>query len=174
MNRLAIIIACCIAITSCKQPISEVEKYNSELSKLIFTNKLLSEPFNKVFDLSDPTYKAFKVLVSRRDRFVRITIYGLLNKEEFSEYPSSYFIYKSKVFLCYNGSEVIYSKTIDSVFINELKTKMISGVINDSRVFQFDIDFNKKIKLHIPAINPYDFNLDSMKTIRFPPPSKRK
>lgn len=174
MNKPIIIVSCFIIIASCKQSVRKDEKYNFQLSELIFTNKLLSEPFNKVFDLSDSTYKAFKVLVSRRDQFVRITIYGLLNKEEVSEYPSSYFIYKSKIFLCYDGSEVIYSKTVDSVFINELKTKMLSGAINDSRVFQFDIDFNKKIKLHIPAINPYDFNLDSMKTIRFPPPSKRK
>ena len=77
-------------------------------------------------------------------------------KEEIEEYPSSYFVYKSRIFLCYDGSEVLYNKCVGSGFINKLKMKMTSGSTNDSPIFQFDLDSRKNIKLNNPAINPYD------------------
>jgi hypothetical protein len=119
----------------------------------------------------------WNVVLSRRYGFVRITIYRLLLKEEIDEYPSNYFIYHSKTFLCYDGSEVIYHKRVTDKFINGLKEKMTSGSTNDSRVFQFDVDYNNNVKQNMPAINPYDFNFETgtdSPLIKFPPPKKIK
>jgi hypothetical protein len=165
------IILCFIFLFSCQSQKNKIENYNTQLSNLIFSNQILKNDFGKMFDPKDSINNIFKVLISRRDHFVRITIYQLLDKEEIKEYPSSYFVYQSKTFLCYDGSEVIYNKKVDRLFMNKLKIKKTSGVINHSRVFQFDINENKNISLHVPAIEPYDL-IEKQPPIRFPPPTK--
>ena len=133
-------------------------KYNESLSKLIFSNYDLKSKLVSTFELNKKEIKVFKVLISRRNQFVRISIFQIINKEELYEFPSSYFTFKTNTFLCYDGSEVISNNRLDKDFIDKLKCKLESNVINDSRVFQFDLDSEKKIVLHNPAINPYDLN----------------
>ncbi|OIQ65703.1 hypothetical protein GALL_527360 [mine drainage metagenome] len=157
-NKFIVIMAVAFFLFSCKSPAVKPSNYNYTIERLIFSNQLLKGTFHKIFD-SDPDNRIFKVLVSRRDRSVRITIYRLLSKEELSETPSTYFTNNSKIFLCYDGSEILDHKKLDNTFMNKIMQKMENGlVINDSRVFQFDIDSQKKIMLHVPAINPYDFS----------------
>ncbi|MDR3694586.1 hypothetical protein [Mucilaginibacter sp.] len=156
-HKFIVIMAMAFFLFSCKSPGVKPPNYNYTIERLIFSNQILKGTFHKIFD-EDPENRIFKVLISRRDHFVRITIYRVLNKDEVNESPSTYFINNSKVFLCYDGTEVIENKKVDDNFMRKLKQKMDIGMINDSRVFQFDIDSQKKITLHVPAINPYDFS----------------
>ncbi len=177
MRRSILILLSPILLISCEPNSTKVkvENYNFKLSKLIFANPTLTKDFVNIFDGEDSLNTVFKVLVSRRDRFVRVTIYRLINREEINEYPSSFFVYHSKTFLCYNGSEVIDNERVDNKLINRLKEKMKSGNINDSRVFQFDVDSHKNIKLNLPAKNPYDFDLNyKTDTVNFSPPVARQ
>jgi hypothetical protein len=169
MKKFIVTIAYFGLLFSCNPPKNKTENYNIQLSDLVFSNQILKNNFEKMFNLKDSINNIFKVLISRRDHFVRVTIYQLINKEEIKEYPSSYFVYQSRIFLCYDGSEAVYNKKVDSLFMNKLKMKMTSGAFNDSRVFQFDINENKNISLHVPAINPYDFDFSNKtNTVHFP------
>lgn len=156
MNRFKILIGFYIVLSSCNPSSTQKDPYNKELSNLMLSNYGLKNKLISTFNLKDNTSGIFKVVISRRDRFVRVTLYKLSNKDELNEYPSSYFIYNSNTFLCYDGSEVIDNNRVESEFVIGLKIHLQSGYINDSRVLQFDIDNKKVIKLNIPAINPYD------------------
>jgi len=131
-------------------------KYNESLSRLVLSNHNLKSKLITMFALNKEGTKILKVLISRRNRFVRISIFQIINKEELNELPSSYFTYKTSTFLCYDGSEIIANNKLDRNFVNKLKSRLESNVINDSRVLQFDLDNEKRIVLHNPAINPYD------------------
>lgn len=156
MNKTKIIIALFIlfSFVNCSQ--IKNNGYNEDLSKLIFSNNDLKNKFLAVFELDEKGKKIFKVVVSRRSQFVRISIFQIINKEDLNEFPSSYFIFRSNTFLCYDGSEIITSSKLDKDFIDKLRSHLQSNVLNNTRVFQFDIDSSKKIRFNIPAINPYD------------------
>lgn len=166
MNKVIFFLSVLFILAGCKPPDKQVshpnQNYNYQLSKFIFSNPAIKAVFDKMFDRHDSLFTVFKVLVSRRDKFVRITIYGMVNRDEISEYPSGYFIYHSKIFLCYDGSEVIYHKKVTDNFMNRLKEKLTTGVIYDTRVLQFDIDQYGHVKLNIPAVNPYDYSFDTI------------
>ena len=83
-----------------------------------------------------------------------------------NELPSSYFTFKTNTFVCYDGSEVITNNTLDKDFIDKLKSGLGSYIINDHPVFQFDLDNEKKVILHIPAINPFDLTETAPKHFR--------
>jgi hypothetical protein len=120
-----------------------------------------------MFELGEKEKKIFKVVISRRSQFVRISIFEIINKEELNEFPSSYFIFKSNTFLCYDGSEIISNNKIDRDFIDHLKSHLQSNILNDTRVFQFDIDSSKKIRVNIPPINPYDLTENKLPVMLF-------
>jgi hypothetical protein len=156
MNKIKVIFALFILLFFCNCSQIKNNRYNENLSKLIFSNDDLKNKFLTVFELGEKEKKIFKVVVSRRSQFVRISIFQIINKEDLNEFPSSYFIFKSNTFLCYDGSEIITSSKLDKDFIDKLRSHLQSNVLNDTRVFQFDIDSSKKIRFNIPAINPYD------------------
>jgi hypothetical protein len=163
----------CVCLSSCKPSINKSENYNFRVSKLIFSNNGLKDAINKAFNLSDKPGKIFKVLISRRDRFVRITIYQLIFKIQKDEYPSSFFTYNSNTFLCYDGYEIIANKKLDSVFMNRVNEHLQSELmIFDSRVIQFDVDAKGNVKLNMPAINPYD--LREIEPFKFPNPKNKR
>jgi len=156
--KFIVIVGITCLLFSCKSPDVKPSNYNCAIERLIFSNKILKGTFHKIFD-DDPEYRIFKVLISRRDQSVRITIYNLFSKEDLRETPSTYFINNSKIFLCYDGSEILDHKKLDDTFMKKIKEPMTSELaLYHSRVFQFDIDSQNKITLHIPAINPYDFS----------------
>lgn len=62
---------------------------------------------------------------------------------------------------------------LNAKFIERLKIKTEVGVIYHSRVIQFDIGEDNKIRLNIPAINPYDFDLTESHKILFPRPANK-
>jgi hypothetical protein len=169
MTKVKILIGLFIVFTSCKPLHKTNDNYNIPLSNLIYSNKELKSQVISTFNLEQKNAKVFKVLVSRRDKFVRVTIYQLINKDELSEYPSGYFTYHSNTFLCYNGSELIANKRLDSNFMSNIKSKIPSANVNDRKVLQFDVDENKTIKINTPAIDPFDLN---DRNIKFPPVNK--
>ena len=156
MNSIKVILISFVLFSNCANGQIKNNKYNESFSKLIFSNYDLKSKLINTFELNKEEMKIFKVLVSRRNQFVRISIFQIINKEELNELPSTYFIYKTNIFLCYDGSEVILNNRLDKDFVTKLKNRLKSNVINDSRVFQFDLDSEQKIILHNPAINPYD------------------
>lgn len=158
MNSIKVILISFILFFHCDNTQFKNNKYNEGLSKLIFSNYDLKSKLITMFELNKKEIKVFKVLISRRDQYARISIVQIINKEELNELPSSYFTFKTNTFLCYDGSEIISNNRLDKDFIDKLKSKLKSNVINDSRVFQFDLDSEKKAVLNSPAINPYDLN----------------
>jgi len=157
-NKFIGIFVAAVMLFSCKSPDTKPANYNYKVAELIFSNPQLKRTFHRMFD-EDPEYRIFKVLISRRDQSVRITIYNLFSKEDLSETPSTYFTHNSKIFLCYDGSEILDHKKLDDTFMKKIKENMKSELaLYHSRVFQFDTDSQNKVTLHIPAINPYDFS----------------
>ena len=77
-----------------------------------------------MFELDKGEKKTFKVLISRRNQFVRISIFQIINKEELNELPSTYFTFKKNTFFCYDGSEMISHNQLDRAFIDRLKNKL--------------------------------------------------
>jgi hypothetical protein len=144
------------AIAGCKPRVAN--SYNTYLSNLLKHNSGLKKSLTRVFEINDTTHKCFKTVISRRERFIRVTIYQLINREELNEPASTFFTYGTNTFICYDGSELLYGNRIENNLIEQLKLHLRSGVINDSRVFQFDIDSRSKtLRINTPAINPYDF-----------------
>jgi len=169
MKQNALIILGLFFLSLCKPATYRIDNINNQLPKLIFSDSSLKKGFYRMFTPNDTLNKYFKILISRRDKFVRITIFRLINKSEISEYPSSYFKYDSKIFICYDGSEIISNRIVDSTVISKIRIDLESGYTNDSPVFQFDIDYKKNIKLNVPAHNPYDFDFNNkIDTIHFP------
>jgi len=169
MKKLKIFILLLIICSSCKTLHDKNQSYNYQLSKLILSNGELKSVVDSTFNLEDKTAKVFKVLISRRDRFVRVTIYQLADKNQLPDYPSSYFTYNSNTFLCYDGSELITGKTLDPGFMSKLTKRIQTSNAVDGNVVQFDIAANKAIIMHVPAIDPYDINEHD---IKFQPPNK--
>lgn len=158
MNSIKVIFALFILIFYCSCSRIKNSKYNKNLSNLIFSNSDLKNKLLATFELNRKETKVFKVITSRRNEFVRISILQIINKEELNELPSSYFTFKTNTFLCYDGSEVILNNRLDKDFVDKLKSGLESNVLNDTRVFQFDLDSERRVVLHNPAINPYDLN----------------
>ncbi len=156
MNSTKIILVAVVLLFHCAAGQIKNNRYNENISKLIFDNYDLKSKFITMFKLNNEGMKVFKVLISRRNQFVRVSIFQIINKDELNELPSSYFTFRTDTFVCYDGSEVISNIRLDKGFVDKLKSRLSSNVINDSRVFQFDLNSDKKVELHIPAINPYD------------------
>jgi hypothetical protein len=139
------------------------------LGKLIFSEKDVKNAVDSAFKVEDRTARVFKVLISRKDRFVRITIYLVTGKDQLIDYPSSYFTYNLNTFLCYNGSELITGRTLDADFMNKLTRGLPANSAGAGSVVQFDMAVNKVIIMHNPPIDPYGIDEPALK---FQPPNK--
>lgn len=148
-------------LISCTNNKPNISNSDKSLEKLLFANAIISENLFKTFNL-DESPKIFKVIISRRDKFVRITIYQIFYKSELEELPLGIIKYKNNLFLYYNGSELIFDNSLKRDEINKLleSTNILLensfSKIYDSRVVQFDIDVDNKIKINFPAISPFD------------------
>jgi hypothetical protein len=156
MIRLLLFLGLFIGLSSCQAPTGKSLAYNTRMSDLILGHPAVKSKLLSTFNLKSNSSSILKVLISRRDRFVRVTIYQLVNKNELEEYPSSFFTYNSNTFICYDGSEVIEKEKVDKGLFDKLKKKLTAGNMNDSRVLQFDIDSYRSIKFNFPAVNPFD------------------
>lgn len=151
---------------SCEQNNASISNDDRNLHELLLGNSIIKENLSKIFDIDNHEKpKVFKVIISRRDKFVRITIYQIFYNSELEELPLGAINYKRNIFLYYNGSELIFKNAIGRKQINEMlkKSNIILensfSKIYDSRVFQFDIRNNNKLKINFPAISPFDEEL---------------
>jgi hypothetical protein len=151
-----------LLLASCKTNV-KAPSHTETLKKLISSNTEVTKNLTQAFDLHDRSdLKVFKLLVSRRDRFVRITIYQIINKNDIDDLPKGYFYYKKHLFIFYDGSEILFNERLDQKELNLLLSKYnikfedSKYEIFDSSVLQFDIASNNKIKFNFPPINPYD------------------
>lgn len=97
-------------LTSCNDK-SEIKNTNLQIEAFqekVLKNPFLKNPFEKAFDINSKN-KIFKVILSRRYNFLRITIFQIFNLEEIeNDLPNDFFIYKDQIFLMYNGSDILY------------------------------------------------------------------
>jgi len=172
MNKLKILILSAFILSSCK-PSDHTKDNDVQLFAIILTNKELVNNIDSIFKLGDTTHYVFKIIVSRRDRLVRITTYQLYKQVSRQDFPSGYFVYRDNIFLSYDGSELLFNKKVgDSTMnrINKYLTSFSSNTLYHPKVFQFDMLDRKTIKINLPAINPYDLNDDNKADkILFPP-----
>jgi hypothetical protein len=151
------------ALTSCEKGKIKISNPDKNLYELLFVNPVIKENLFKTFDLNEnEKAKIFKVIISRRNQFVRVTIYQIFYNSELEELPLGVINYKNNLFLYYNGSELIFNNSLKREKINEMlkKTNILLensfSKIHDSRVVQFDISINHRIKINFPAISPFD------------------
>lgn len=142
-----------------------IESYKLKIKKLIFETPKIKNDLINFFDINNlESPKTFKILISRRNHFVRITIYQIFYKSELEELPSGVIEYNKSLFFYYNSSELISGDYIQKreleKIISESKIKLIKSFskIIDSRIFQFDVYINNKMKINYPPLNPYDEN----------------
>ncbi len=131
--------------------------------KLISENREINSHLKEAFGIEDTSNtKILKVLISRRYSDVRITVSQIFQPEDLNDLPSDFFFYQRGLFLLYDGSEVIFNERMTKENLNSVvlqaKVKLDSSqyMIYDSRVVQFDINSDKKVKFNFPPINPYD------------------
>lgn len=151
---------------SCNQNSINTSNADEDLYKLLFNNSIIKENLSKIFNIDDDkNSKIFKVIISRQDKYVRITIYQIFYNSELEELPCGALKYKKNIFLYFNGSELIFKNSIKRKKISEMLNKLNVILedsftkIYDSRVLQFDITINNKIKINFPAISPFDEEL---------------
>ena len=174
IRKSLILIFIILFLASCDLGIkkkSSFELYDLKLKKIIFETPKLKNELFKIFDINNVTNpKLFKILISRKNHFVRITIYQIFFENEINEMPSGLIKYNKNIFLYYNSSELIFDKYITKDYLEKnllesnIKLMMSYSQIIDSRILQFDISNTKNIKITYPPISPYD---EDQKNINF-------
>jgi hypothetical protein len=150
-------------LSSCEKDKTNISNADKNLYELLFVNPVIKENLFKTFNIKDyESAKIFKVIISRRNQFVRVTIYQIFYNSELEELPFGAINYRNNLFLYYNGSELIFNNSLKRKKIIEMLKKSnillenSFSKIYDSRAVQFDISINNKIKINFPAISPFD------------------
>lgn len=149
-------------LASCK-PGDQKSTHAEILAEFISSNEEITDNLTEAFNIDEKSNsKVFKMMVSRRDQFVRITIYQVASKSSLSDLPSGYFYYKNDLFLFFDGSEAVYGEKISEKDLEIVLSKSNFNLdsnqndVYDSPIVQFDIDPDEKISFNFPPINPYD------------------
>lgn len=173
-NLLLFTILALISI-SCSQKSKQDNKNNNlkeNLEKLLLYNYKIKDSITKVFDNSPlKEDKIFKVILSRKENFLRVTIYQMFNLKEIKQVPEQIIFGKESAYLCYNGNELLENRKVNLDSINKIlnsnrlllkNTDKIDLI--DTRYLQFDFFSWEKIKFNNPIY--FDFN-QSEKNIKF-------
>lgn len=143
------------------------QNYTTELNRIIFQTPIIKDNIVKIFDLDGNSSKIFKVIISRNDHYTRITITQIFYTFEIEELPLLYLKYKENLFLCYNGAEMILNNSIAKqeieTILQKSNLKKVVTSIYDSRILQFDLLSDGKIKLNDPPIKPNDVGEEKIK-----------
>ncbi|UOE51444.1 hypothetical protein MTO98_10180 [Mucilaginibacter sp. SMC90] len=146
-----------LSVSSCTMKSTDGNDCNP-VSNYLISDKQINSAMCGKLDIDQKSGKCFKVVISRRNTFLRVTVFQIINKEELSTFPSSYFKFYNSIFLCYDGSEILRNKQVADRVIDSLMPRMKVGYINDGPIFQLDIkEPGKKVEINDPAVNPYDF-----------------
>ena len=152
-----------LVLSSCTNFDNSTSKADESLNELLFSNSIIKENLLKIFNIEDSgNGKIFKVIISRKNYFVRVTVYQIFYNSELEELPLGVVNYKKNLFVYYNGAELIFHNSLKREKLCEMLKK--SGITledsytksYDSRVLQFDINEKKEIKINFPAISPFD------------------
>lgn len=159
--------------------IKDLSSDNKNFIKKILNDSTFFVAFEKTFEIENAKKgKVFKVVLSRRNRFLRITTFQIFHINEIRvDMPHSFFVLNNQVYLVYNGSEILYGsqENFENIItsISELDLELYDftndGVIRDSKIFQVDIDLESNLEINFPPLQPYDEN-DKLKIIFKPPP----
>lgn len=168
-----LIILLILVVSSCDKSLKledSDEIYRSKLSEIVFDTPVVKNNLIQLFDIDGNSPKVFKILISRKDHFTRITITQIFYKFEIEELPFSYIKYKKNIFLYYNGTEMILKKSIGKDELNKMLFELNieledSSSIYDSRILQFDLFVKGEIKINNPPINPYDESEEGIKFV---------
>lgn len=148
-------------VITCKTNVEKISQADT-LKKLISSNTEINNNFIKLFKKEGAKARVFKLIVSRRNRFVRVTIYQIVNRASIEDLPKGYFDYQKDLFIFYDGSELIQNQKVKQADLDEtlarydIELSSSQYEIFHSPVLQFDINANNNIKFNFPAINPYD------------------
>jgi len=148
---------------------------NEDYTNFLFENIKVKNEIHKIFELDKAQPKMLKVYFTRMNNCVRVTIYEVFSKKEIFDNPSYYDIYENNILLYYNGEEIILNKKLSNDDLDKLMARISltfpdnEGMIYDSRVFQFDVSFTKKIKINYPAIEETLISNDH--NVKFPSPN---
>lgn len=148
-------------VITCKTTVEKVSQADI-LKKLLSSNTEINNNFLKLFKKEGAKARVFKLIISRRDRFVRITIYQIINRTSIEDLPKGYFDYQKDLFIFYDGSELIQNQKVMEADLDETLARFNVELprsqyeIIHAPVLQFDINANNVIKFNFPAVNPYD------------------
>lgn len=148
----------------------KVDQESAVWTKYIFDNKEVVKEFNKLYPYNEQG-RLFKIIISRRDHFVRVNIYQIRNKQSIlNDLPNSIEKNSQDIFLFYNGMEVINNQISKDNLIKSLDklTSINDGNFSNPKILQFDIDLKKHIQFNYPPINPYDIEVLNSKESKFP------
>ena len=116
------------------------------LERLLIKNSQVQGSIKKIF-YSSPVKKnkIFKVILSRKENFLRVTIYQMFNLDEVKQIPVQIVFGNESAFFCYNGNELLEGRKLNLDSINQilkinkllLSSKGGIGII-DTRYLQFD------------------------------------
>ncbi len=147
------------------------EIYRSKLYELFFDTPVIKNELIRIFDIDNSNSKVYKVVISREDYYTRITVTEIFYKLEIEELPLSYVRYKNNIFLYYDGYEMILEKHMNKEELNKMLVELNIELKNpvstyDTRMFQFDLLKEGKIKVNNPPIEPNDGNEEKFKFIK--------
>lgn len=157
----------CMFMSSCEDKNKSKDIYSNNkqnLERLLLKNFQVQDSIKKIFyDNPVKRDKIFKVILSRKDNFLRITVYQMFNLHEIKQVPDQIIFSQQSAFFCYNGNELLEGRKLklDSINkllkLNKLSLENNSGIdITDPRYLQFDFFNWNKIIFNNP-IYP-DFN----------------
>lgn len=158
-------------LVSCKKKQNEVNETRDEIVyRMLFENESIKKQLITLFGIDNMEKpKVFKVLIARHDSYARVTIHQLFYEFEKEELPLGIVSYNKSLFLYYNGEELIFNNHIDNeelerrLLISSITLEVPTGSIKDSRVLQFDVDLQNKVRLIPSPIAPFDERSDYIK-----------
>jgi hypothetical protein len=138
--------------------------------RYIIDNKEINKEFNRLY----PDRKhgdVFKLIVDRRNHFVRVSIYQIKNLEVvLTDLPYSIEKNGNDTFLFYNGMEFINDRISKGELIKRIGKAVFKGheTFSDPKILQFDINLEKQVKFNYPPVNPYDIEIIDSSEGKFP------
>jgi len=133
-------------------------------------NAQIKKEFDKQYPSIEPG-KVFRVIISRRDSYVRVNLYQVKSMELISEdLPAGIGKNGKNVFLIYDGSEMINRNISKEQLVQTLSTFKLTNKITffDPKVMQFDVSLSKQIIFNYPPIDPYDTQIADTAALKFP------
>lgn len=164
MKKKTLLLILIVICVSCGEKSAIPSDSKQNLEKLLLKNLQVQDSIKKIFYNSPVNRdKIFKVILSRKETFLRITIYQMFSLNEVNQNPDQIVLGKESAYFCYNGNELLESSklnldSIDKILkVHKLSLSNKAGIeIIDTRYLQFDFFNWNKIIFNNPIYS--DFN----------------